>query len=71
MISINSLNWIRKQKIKQKIKIKINKISKLDKWKYDKYMLFLVSKKFFKIIRINIKTYFFNKGWDQPIIQQN
>tara|TARA_B100000965_G_scaffold402682_1_gene429133 strand:+ start:528 stop:1790 length:1263 start_codon:yes stop_codon:yes gene_type:complete len=71
MISINSLNWIRKQKIKQKIKIKINKISKLDKWKYDKYMLFHVSKKFFKIIGINIKTNFFKKGWDQPIIQQN
>ena len=71
MISINSLNWIRKQKIKQKIKIKINKISKLDKWKYDKYMLFHVSKKFFKIIGINIKTNFFKKGWDQPIIKQN
>ncbi len=71
MISIKSLNWIKKQKIKQKIKVKISKISELNKWKYDKYKLFHISKKFFKIVGINIKTNFFKKGWDQPIIKQN
>ena len=71
MISIKSLNWIKKQKIKQKIKVKISKISELNKWKYDKYKLFHISKKFFKIVGINIKTNFFKKGWDKKIIKQN
>ena len=70
MISTNLLRWINKQKIKQNIKVKITKISKLDKWKYDGFKLSHVSRKFFKIIGIRIKTNFFKKGWDQPIIQQ-
>ena len=67
MISTNLLRWINKQKIKQNIKVKITKISKLDKWKYDGFKLSHVSRKFFKIIGIRIKTNFFKKGWDQPI----
>ncbi len=71
MITKKYKNWIKSQRNKQKIKIKITKISELDKWKLDKTKLSHLSKKFFKIIGINIKTNFFTKGWDQPIIKQN
>ncbi len=71
MIKKKYKNWITEQRNKQKIKIKITKISELDKWKLDDKKLYHLSKRFFKIIGINIKTNFFTKGWDQPIIKQN
>ena len=71
MITKKFKNWIAEQRNKQKIKIKLTKISELDKWKLDNKKLYHLSKRFFKIIGINIKTNFFTTGWDQPIIKQN
>jgi len=70
MLKKNISNWLKKQRKKQIIKVKVIKISNLDRWKHDRSKLFHVSKKFFQVIGIKIKTNFFKKNWDQPIIQQ-
>ncbi len=71
MIGLSHLKWIKKQKATQKIKVNEIKISDLVKWRYDKKKIFHSSNKFFRIIGVDIKTNFFKKNWDQPIIKQN
>ena len=71
MIGLSHLKWIKKQKATQKIKVNEIKISNLVKWRYDKKKIFHSSNKFFRIIGVEIKTNFFKKNWDQPIIKQN
>ena len=70
-MNLNMLEWIKKQKSIQKIRINKVNISKLNGWKYNKNQLFHKSNKFFKIVGIDIKSNYFKKNWDQPIIIQN
>ena len=63
--------WFKKQKKNNKINVKIISISKINNWFIDKNQITHESKKFFKIIGIKIKTNFYKRNWDQPIILQN
>ena len=63
--------WFSSQRNKQKINIKIKKLSKLINWHKNKKYIAHNSKKFFKIIAIDVKSNLIGKNWDQPIIIQN
>ena len=72
MINKSILNWLNNQKKKQLLTVEKINLSKLSKWIYGKREIYHISKKFFKITGIRIKTNFYNKkNWDQPIIVQN
>ncbi len=71
MINKKFDNWFTNQKKSNKISVRIIDVSKITNWRVDDDKIFHFSKKFFKIIGIKIKTNFFKKNWDQPIILQN
>ncbi len=62
--------WLNYQRRYQFIKVSKKSITSLKNWKLNNKEIYHVSKKFFKIIGIKIKTNFYNKNWDQPIIHQ-
>ncbi len=70
MIKSSVYKWLKYQRKYQSIKVSIKSITSLKNWKFDNKELYHVSKKFFKIIGIKIKTNFYSKNWDQPIIHQ-
>ena len=70
MLSKKINNWLKVEKNKNKISVKVISLSKLDKWNYTKTKISHRSGKFFKIIGLKVKTNFFKKNWDQPIIEQ-
>ena len=70
-MNLDFQKWIKKQKSIQKIRIKKVSLSKLKGWKFEKNKLFHKSNKFFQIVGIDIKSNYFKKNWDQPIILQN
>tara|TARA_Y100001958_G_C21184631_1_gene513913 strand:- start:42 stop:1310 length:1269 start_codon:yes stop_codon:yes gene_type:complete len=63
--------WFRSQKKKQKINIKVKNLDKLINWHKNEKHIAHNSKKFFKIIAIDVKSNMTVKNWDQPIIIQN
>ena len=63
--------WFRSQKKKQKINIKVKNLNKLINWHKNEKHIAHNSKKFFKIIAIDVKSNLIGKNWDQPIIVQN
>ena len=71
MLNKNFNKWFSSQRNKQKINIKIKKLSKLINWHKNKKCIAHNSKKFFKIIAIDVKSNLIGKNWDQPIIVQN
>ena len=71
MISQKIKNWLKKQKKKHKLKIKVIKLKDIDKWKIDNSKIYHKTKKFFKIVGIKVLTNFNKKNWDQPMIVQN
>ena len=71
MIKLKLLKWIKKQNKAQKLNVKKIKLSSLTNWKIDNQQIYHISKKFFKIIGVRIKSNFYEKSWDQPIILQN
>ena len=71
MINKNFQKWFKLQKKNNKIKVKIKKLDNLNNWYFSKDSIFHESKKFFKIIAIDIKSNLIGKNWDQPIIVQN
>ena len=71
MIKLKLLKWIKKQNKAQKLNVKKIKLSSLTNWKIDNQQIYHISKKFFKIIGVRIKSNFYKKSWDQPIILQN
>ncbi len=71
MLNKKFLNWLNSQKKKHKIKIKIKGLNKLKNWRFNNEQIFHETKKFFKIIAIDVKSNFGVKNWDQPIIVQN
>lgn len=62
--------WFDKQKKTNTIKVKVLDISKIKNWTINQDIIFHNSKRFFKIIGIKVKTNFYKKNWDQPIILQ-
>ena len=71
MINPKINKWLNNQKKKHTLKVDIVNLNKLKKWKFSKVNISHYSKKFFKIIAIKVKSNFYKKNWDQPIIVQN
>ncbi len=71
MISQKIKNWLKKQKKKHKLKVKVIKLKDIVKWKIDNSKIYHKTKKFFKIVGIKVLTNFNKKNWDQPMIVQN
>ena len=71
MLNKNFQRWFSLQKKQNKIRIKIKKLNSLENWHYNKELIFHRSKRFFKIIGIEVKSNLAGKNWDQPIIVQN
>ena len=71
MISQKINQWLSNQKKKHKLKVSINNLNQLKKWKVNKIEISHESKKFFKIIGIKVISNFYKNNWDQPIIVQN
>ncbi len=65
------IRWFDYQKKINELKIKQINLKKIDKWKINIDKIYHNSKKFFKIVGIEVKSNFFKKNWDQPIIIQN
>lgn len=71
MLNKNFQNWFKLQKKHNKIKVRIKKLDNLNNWYFGKNSIFHESKKFFKIIGIDVISNLIGKNWDQPIIVQN
>ena len=71
MLNKNFQRWFSLQKKQNKIRIKIKKLNSLENWHYNKELIFHRSKRFFKIIGIEVKSNLAGENWDQPIIVQN
>ena len=71
MLNKNFRKWFNSQKKLNKIKVKIKKLNHLKFWIYNKKFIIHKSKRFFKIVGIEVKSNFAGKNWDQPIIVQN
>jgi len=64
--------WIESRKKKTSFIVKKKAISTLKKWTCDSEKVYHISKKFFQILGIRIKSNFFKKQtWDQPMITQD
>ena len=63
--------WFDYQKRINKFKIKKINLNKISNWNIRSDKIFHATNKFFKIIGIKVKSNYYNKGWDQPIILQN
>ena len=71
MLNKSFYKWFSSQRKKQKINIKVKKLNKLINWNKNKKHIAHNSKKFFKIVAIDVKSNLIGKNWDQPIIIQN
>ena len=71
MLNKNFQKWFNSQKKLNKIRVKIKRLNDLENWNYGKKLIFHNSRRFFKIIGIEVKSNFAGKNWDQPIIVQN
>ena len=66
------IKWIEQRKKKLFLSVKIKNLSDLKKWSAKENKIFHVSKKFFKILGVEISSNFHEKRiWDQPLIYQN
>lgn len=71
MINSKLLRWINLQKKNQLFNVKKKALTSLKEWNINKKEIYHKSKKFFKIIGIRIKSNYYKRNWDQPIIFQN
>ena len=71
MVSQKIKDWLSNQKKIHKLTIKNIQLKNIDKWIIDQSQVYHISKKFFKIVGIKIRTNFNKRNWDQPIIVQN
>ncbi len=71
MINVKLFKWLANQRKTQTLIVKQVSLNKLQKWNVNKNEICHVSKKFFRIIGIRIRSNFYKKNWDQPIIYQN
>ncbi len=63
--------WFNNQKRINKFKVKKKRLNEIQNWKIQPDKIFHVTNKFFKIIGIKVKSNYYKKNWDQPIILQN
>ncbi len=70
MINNNFNKWFKLQKKNQKINVRIKKLNNLDNWNFKEDSIYHKSRKFFKIIAIDVKSNLHRQNWDQPIIVQ-
>ena len=71
MLNKSFNKWFSSQRKKQKINVKVKKLSKLINWNKNKKHIVHNSKKFFRIVAIDVVSNLITKNWDQPIIIQN
>ena len=72
MMKFNNFNkWFKHQKKINKFKVKKVNLREIKNWKIRSDKILHVTNKFFKIVGIKVKTNFYKKNWDQPIILQN
>ena len=71
MLNKNFQKWLNIQKKENKIKVEVKKLKFLNNWNFNNQLIYHCSKKFFKIIGIEVKSNLEGKNWDQPIIVQN
>ena len=71
MINSQLYTWLKIQKKIQKLNVTKVNLNSLKDWNFNKKEIFHKSKRFFKIIGVRIKSNFYKKNWDQPIISQN
>ena len=71
MLNKNFQKWLNTQKKENKIQVKDKKLKNLNNWNFNNQLIYHCSKKFFKIIGIEVKSNLDGKNWDQPIIVQN
>ena len=71
MINSQLYTWLKIQKKIQKLNVTKVNLNSLKDWKFNKKEIFHKSKRFFKIIGVRIKSNFYKKNWDQPIISQS
>ena len=64
-------SWFKAQQKINKINISFVDFPNIKNWTANNNEIFHNSKKFFKIIGVKVKTNFYKKNWDQPIILQN
>ena len=64
-------SWFKAQQKINKINISFVDFPNVKNWTANNNEIFHNSKKFFKIIGVKVKTNFYKKNWDQPIILQN
>ena len=71
MLNKSFNKWFSSQRKKQIINVKVKKLSKLINWNKNKKHIAHNSKKFFRIVAIDVVSNLITKNWDQPIIIQN
>ena len=71
MNNLKLTKWLKNQKKIQKLDVKKIKLESLENWHLKKKEIYHKSKKFFRIIGVRIKSNFYKKTWDQPLIFQN
>ena len=71
MLNKNFQKWIITQKKENKIQVKVKKLKSLINWNFNNRLIHHYSRKFFKIVGIEVKSNLEGKNWDQPIIVQN
>ena len=63
--------WFNTQRKINKFKVKKKELNKISNWKINYEKISHVTNKFFQIIGIKVKSNYYKKNWDQPIILQN
>ena len=71
MISQKIRKWLKIQKQKHKLSVKLINLDAISQWHFYNSTIGHKTKKFFKITGLKIKSNFYKKNWDQPIIIQN
>jgi len=63
--------WFNYQKKINKFKVKKVKLKEIKNWNVRSDKISHANNKFFKIVGIKVRSNFYKKNWDQPIILQN
>ena len=71
MLNKNFQKWLNIQKKENKIKVEVKTLKSLKNWNFNNQLIYHYSRKFFKIIGIEVKSNLEGKNCDQPIIVQN
>ena len=71
MLNKNFQKWLNTQKKENKIQVNLKKLKSLNNWNFNNQLIYHYSRKFFKIVGIEVKSNLEGKNWDQPIIVQN